>query len=125
MKPECVPNPPDPETLNLLPMSDFDFLPLGEMEEHGGMWERDPYGLPVRDPQSRVIKYPYHKWQAGSGDGQDVWAAIEFGVDVDYRVEGIGNVEGAKKQMVHSMGVGRGKNRTCLIPKKHAHRGCC
>ncbi|KAF8453385.1 hypothetical protein BDZ91DRAFT_749478 [Kalaharituber pfeilii] len=114
LKPECVPEPPDPDVLNSLGKEAFDELPLKEMEEHGGMWERDPYGLPVRDEESGVIKYPYHKWQAGCGtQGIDVWAAIEFPVDIDYRVEGVGQTEGGKKKQVPKKGVGKKVQRTC------------
>jgi len=120
------PPPPDPDVINEYDMSKFDSLPLGEMQEHGGMWERDSYGLPVRDEQSKVIKYPYHKWQAGTRSSSiDIWAAIEYGVDIDYRVDGIGQVEGAKKQLVANEGVARGGYKTCLVGHKHAHTGCC
>lgn len=127
LKDECSPEDPDPAVLNELGMDAFDLLPLQRLEEHGGMWYRDAHGLPIRDPESRVIKYPFHKWQAGCGKaGVDVWAALEFGLDIDYRVEGIGEVEGAKKTVLPAAGIDKCKNKTRTVTHRHtAHRGCC
>lgn len=127
LKDEYVPvGNPDPEELNNLGPEAFDLLTLDVLEEHGGMWERDPYGLPVRDEKSRVVKYPYHKWQAGNeSENVDIWAAIEFGVEIDYRVEGIGQVEGARKRVLPKEGLGYKGNRVCTVTHRGAHHGCC
>lgn len=69
-----------PEELNNLGEKAFDHLELKPLEEHGGMWERDPYGNPVRG-ENNVVKYPWHKWQAGKGPDVDLWLALEFYVD--------------------------------------------
>ena len=68
-----------PEELNKLGKGAFDHLELKPLE-HGGIWERDPYGKPVRG-NNNVIKYPWHKWQTGQGSGVDLWLALEFNVD--------------------------------------------
>lgn len=70
-----------PEDLNKLGEEAFDHLELKPLEEHGGMWERDPYGKPVRG-KNNVVKYPWHKWQAGKGSDVDLWLALEFNVDL-------------------------------------------
>lgn len=66
-----------PEEYNKLGEEAFEHLELKALEEHGGMWERDPYGRPVRGREN-VVKYPWHKWQAGKGKDVDVWMALEF-----------------------------------------------
>jgi len=126
LKDNCVPKDSDSEHLNSLGVEAFDTLTLGQMEEHGGMWERDPYGLAVRDEASRVVKYPYHKWQAGDSDGVDVWAALEFGFDLDYRVSGIAQAEGSKKRVLPVEGLGMKQNKAYTHIRRNAHpRGCC
>lgn len=70
-----------PKDLNSLGSEAFDYLTLKPLQEHGGMWERDPYGNAVR-AKNNVVKYPWHKWQAGSGKNIDVWMAIEFNPDL-------------------------------------------
>lgn len=125
LKEECVPDPAEPDVLNDLGADAFDLLILKEMEEHGGMWERDPYGLPVRDEVSRVIEYPWHKWQAGSGDdGVDVWTALEFGVELDYRVEGIDKLEQPEAPGKKGLGKRRSKPNTITVGRG-SHHGCC
>lgn len=69
------------ENLNELGPESFDQLPLGRLEEHGGLWQRDSYGKAVRAADGSV-QYPYHKWQSGQGQNVDVWAAIEFNPDL-------------------------------------------
>ncbi|KAF4314154.1 hypothetical protein GTA08_BOTSDO01273 [Botryosphaeria dothidea] len=65
-----------------LPNEAFDRLVLKALEEHGGMWERDSYGRPIRRPD-KVVAYPWHKWQAGDGEaGVDVWMAVELNPDL-------------------------------------------
>ncbi|PSK36624.1 aldos-2-ulose dehydratase-like protein [Elsinoe australis] len=84
----------DVPNLDTLGPEHFDKLPLGRLEEHGGLWERDSYGKAFRAPDRRII-YPYHKWQAGKGPNLDVWAAIEFNPDLVYETgkrSGGGNV---------------------------------
>lgn len=71
----------------------FDKLPLGRLDEHGGLWERDSYGKALRAADRRVI-YPYHKWQAGGrGSNVDIWAAIEFNPDMNMESERVGASE--------------------------------
>ena len=70
-----------PKEYNNLGREAFDYLKLQALEEHGGLWERDPYGKPVRGREN-VVKYPWHKWQAGSGKDVDVWMALEFNPDL-------------------------------------------
>ncbi|EOD52680.1 putative pyranosone dehydratase protein [Neofusicoccum parvum UCRNP2] len=67
---------PEEEILKL-PDDAFDRLELQPLQEHGGMWERDSYGRPIRRP-NKVIAYPWHKWQAGDGPDVDVWMAVEL-----------------------------------------------
>ena len=69
-----------PEELNKLGEGAFDHLEPKPLEEHGGIWERDPYGKPVRG-KNNAVKYPWHKWQAGKGSDVDLWFALEFNVD--------------------------------------------
>ncbi|KAK5651789.1 hypothetical protein OQA88_11656 [Cercophora sp. LCS_1] len=64
-----------------LPNSAFDTVPLPELYEHGGLWDRDSYDKPVRGDLN-VVSYPWHKWQAGSGKNVDVWLALEFNPDL-------------------------------------------
>ncbi|EKG12892.1 hypothetical protein MPH_09991 [Macrophomina phaseolina MS6] len=65
-----------------LPDDAFDRLVLQSLEEHGGMWERDSYGRPIRR-RDRALAYPWHKWQAGEGSaGVDVWMAVELNPDL-------------------------------------------
>jgi hypothetical protein len=71
----------DARDLDKLGPDYFDKLPLGRLDEHGGLWHRDSYGKAYR-PSDRRIVYPYHKWQAGKGPNVDVWAAIEFNPDL-------------------------------------------
>jgi hypothetical protein len=68
------------EELNGLGEEAFDHLELKPLEEHGGMWERDHHGQPLRG-KDNVVKYPWHKWQAGKGSDIDLWMALEFNVD--------------------------------------------
>jgi len=72
----------DATKLNNLADSAFDALPLPRLHEHGGMWERDSYGKAVRG-KNNIVKYPYHKWQAGTSPGVDVWMALEFNPDLE------------------------------------------
>lgn len=85
LKKEYESTPPD--KLDALPASAFDHLPLRALEEHGGMWYRKSDGAPERGDATKgepvVVKYLWHKWQAGGGEGVDVWAAIEFNPDVN------------------------------------------
>ena len=69
------------KNLNELGPEAFDQLVLKELEEHGGMWERDPYNKPVRGVHN-VVKYPWHKWQAGKGKDVDLWMALEFNANM-------------------------------------------
>ncbi|KAI1131582.1 hypothetical protein F5Y10DRAFT_261964 [Nemania abortiva] len=81
LKPEYAKCPQD--KYNDLGPEAFDHLPLKELEEHGGIWERGSDGKPVRANPAGVVKYPWHKWQAGNeADDVDVWMAIEFHPDV-------------------------------------------
>ncbi|KAL1636192.1 hypothetical protein SLS58_009886 [Diplodia intermedia] len=65
-----------------LPDDAFERLALAPLEEHGGMWERDSYGRPVRR-RDRALAYPWHKWQGGDGEeGVDVWMAVELNPDL-------------------------------------------
>ena len=62
--------------------STFDHVPLPALYEHGGLWYRDSYDEAMRG-RNNVVSYPWHKWQAGSGDNVDVWLALEFNPNVD------------------------------------------
>lgn len=62
--------------------STFDHVPLPVLYEHGGLWYRDSYDEPIRG-KNDIVKYPWHKWQAGSGVNVDVWLALEFNPDLD------------------------------------------
>jgi hypothetical protein len=79
LKPEYENTPVD--EMNDLPEEAFDHLVLDRLEEHGGMWNCDSYGKPIRTPDG-VASYPYHKWQAGCGEAIDIWMAIEFNADL-------------------------------------------
>ncbi|KAL6166653.1 hypothetical protein ACJQWK_07995 [Exserohilum turcicum] len=70
-----------PKDMNTLDESAFDHLELKPLEEHGGIWKRDPYGKPMRG-KNNVVQYPWHKWQAGNGSGVDLWLALEFNPDL-------------------------------------------
>lgn len=69
--------------LNKISEDNFDHLALGELDEHGGLWERDTYNKAVRRFDGSVV-YPWHKWQAG-GEASDVdlWVAVEYNPDLD------------------------------------------
>ncbi|MCJ1312451.1 hypothetical protein MMC25_006125 [Agyrium rufum] len=66
-----------PEKLNELGKEAFDHLVLPPLYEHGGIWKRDVYDLPLENAEN-VVQYPYHKWQAGEGEYVDVWMALEL-----------------------------------------------
>lgn len=61
----------------------FDHVPIPALYEHGGLWYRDSYNEAVRG-KNNVVAYPWHKWQAGSGDNVDVWLALEFNPDLNF-----------------------------------------
>jgi len=63
--------------------SNFDHVPLPTLYEHGGLWYRDSYNEAVRG-KNDIVSYPWHKWQAGSGQNVDVWLALEFNPDIDF-----------------------------------------
>ncbi|KAK7954128.1 hypothetical protein PG988_014822 [Apiospora saccharicola] len=70
----------DPSEYNKLPKEAFDWLPMKQLEEHGGLWDRDSDGRPKRTSKKvDTIRYPWHKWEGGDQKGDvDVWMAIEF-----------------------------------------------
>ncbi|KAK8066201.1 hypothetical protein PG997_012948 [Apiospora hydei] len=60
----------DPSEYNKLPKEAFDWLPMKQLEEHGGLWERDSDGRPKRTSKKvDTIQYPWHKWEAGQPEG--------------------------------------------------------
>ncbi|KAI1098295.1 hypothetical protein F4804DRAFT_325172 [Jackrogersella minutella] len=90
-----------PSEYNGLGREAFDWLPLGRLDEHGGIWDRDSNGKPVRNDHSGTVKYPWHKWQGGNeADDVDVWMAIEFNPDIVDRAVDAG--QKAKKLPVKS-----------------------
>lgn len=73
----------DPNDPNAVPPESFDKLPLGKLEQHGGFWDRNCVGTPMRRENSKSINYPWHKWQGGDeGDALDIWTAFEFNPDL-------------------------------------------
>ncbi|KAK0716080.1 hypothetical protein B0H67DRAFT_256768 [Lasiosphaeris hirsuta] len=70
-----------PSEIPNLDESAFDHVPLPELYEHGGLWHRDSYDKPVRGKMN-LVSYPWHKWQAGSGENVDAWLALEFNPDL-------------------------------------------
>ncbi|KAH8676425.1 hypothetical protein BGZ60DRAFT_513367 [Tricladium varicosporioides] len=60
----------------------FEHVKMPRLYEHGGLWNRDSYGNPIRGPNN-IISYPWHKWQAGSGPNIDIWLALEFNPGLD------------------------------------------
>jgi hypothetical protein len=78
------------------------------LHEHGGLWNRDSYNEPVRGDKG-VVSYPWHKWQAGSGDNVDVWLALEFNPALDLGDDG--TVGGAKG--LPGLGVPMRERRRC------------
>jgi hypothetical protein len=60
----------------------FKHITLPPLYEHGGLWNRDSNGNPIRG-KVNVVSYPWHKWQGGSGPDVDVWMAIEFNPDIE------------------------------------------
>ncbi|KAH9904315.1 hypothetical protein F4778DRAFT_732119 [Xylariomycetidae sp. FL2044] len=81
LKPEFAARYP-PGEYNELGREAFDWLLLRELEEHGGMWERESNGRPVRKGITGVVEYPFHKWHGGTkAENVDVWMAIEFATD--------------------------------------------
>jgi aldos-2-ulose dehydratase len=70
-----------PEEYNKLGNEAFDHISLDPLDEHGGLWERDSYGKPMRT-WVNAVKYPWHKWQSGDGPDVDVWMALEFNPDL-------------------------------------------
>jgi hypothetical protein len=107
-----------PEEYNSLKNDAFDWLPMAELDEHGGFWGCNETGRPVRSTAlPDTVHYPWHKWQAGDkDDGVDVWMAIEFNPDmVDCAVELGQEIGGAESVPVSQRVVAR--------PKKTSH--CC
>ena len=69
-------DPENPDATN--DPDQFSKLPLASLQEHGGFWETDCMGKPIRRENSSV-DYPYHKWQAGDQKGaQDIWVVFEY-----------------------------------------------
>jgi hypothetical protein len=71
-----------PSKISDLDDTKFDHVPLPEFYEHGGLWYQDSYNEAVREVNN-VVSYPWHKWQAGSGENVDVWLALEFNPDLE------------------------------------------
>jgi hypothetical protein len=87
--------------------SAFDHVPLPALYEHGGLWNRDSYNEPVKGDKG-VVSYPWHKWQAGSGDNVDVWLALEFNPALDLGGDGtVGGGNGPLGVCLPTKGVGR------------------
>ncbi|KAI5847392.1 hypothetical protein DFP73DRAFT_630662 [Morchella snyderi] len=75
--------PVDPNDPNAVPADKFIKLPLGELEQQGGFWERDRDGKHIW-LDNGAIKYPWHKWQADdTANGLDVWIAFEYNPEVE------------------------------------------
>lgn len=69
------------DEINKLPESAYKHAAVSPLYEHGGLWHQDSYGDAIRG-RNNVVSYPWHKWQAGSGDSVDVWLALEFNPDM-------------------------------------------
>ena len=69
--------------LDTLPAEAFDHLVLNKLNEHGGMWHRDPQTEKAMRRKDNTVSYPWHKWQAGKGKHVDVWVALEFNPDLE------------------------------------------
>lgn len=65
------------DDINALPESAYTHAAVPSLCEHGGLWHRDSYGGAIRG-RNNVVSYPWHKWQAGGGEGVDVWLALEY-----------------------------------------------
>ncbi|KAK6833146.1 hypothetical protein PG995_012915 [Apiospora arundinis] len=78
-KPEYAKKDLSDDERNKLGPEAFDFLALKELEEHGGMWERDSDGRSRRTNRKvDTMSYPWHKWQGGDKKNVGVWMAVEF-----------------------------------------------
>lgn len=72
----------DQDEAEKLPDDKWVHVPQPPLFEHGSIWHRDPSGNSRRG-RNNVVSYPWHKWNAGSGENIDVWLALEFNPDLD------------------------------------------
>ncbi|KAK7705819.1 hypothetical protein SLS64_007767 [Diaporthe eres] len=81
VKPEFENDAQDSDEAEELPDDKWIHVPQQPLFEHGSIWHRDPSGN-ARRGRNNVVSYPWHKWNAGSGENIDVWLALEFNPDL-------------------------------------------